>query len=587
MLMTTRWHLLCFGTAFFASTSLTQAQDKTNQVPVKGTFHEVGKVEITDSRLTSLRLPPGFRINIFAEITNPRVIAAADDGTVYVSQREAGSLSMLRDTDGDGVADLQKVLVQKEQLHGLALHGNQLYFTTIKEVYRADRMRDGSLGIPQTLITDLPDAGQHPNRVLAFGPDGMLYISVGSTTNAAVENNPENATLLRALPDGTRRTIFASGLRNTIGFGWHPVSKRLYGFDHGIDWLGEDDPLEELNEIKEGAKYGWPFVYNKSKIYPHLQVPPKLGKTKEDWARESSEPVLMYRAHAAPLQWIFYTGIQFPEEYRNDAFVTMRGSWNRKPASGYEVVRVRFNPDGTPKEIVPFLSGFLTKDAKGEEVQFGRPVGIAQLPDGSLLVGDDTNNTIYRISYAGGQNPAPPETRREFTLSRALSSTLLKSPSGMDIRSDAFTNEGEIPLANTSYGEKKSPGLTLSGVPDGAKSLVLIMEDPDALNPKPTVHWLIANLPSDLKEIPADLPKADRPTALRGGIQGGTTPGIIGYYGPQPPPQDPAHRYHFQLFALDTLLDLQPGYNRAALLKAMRGHVLRSGVLVGKFKREG
>ena len=310
--------------------------------------------------------------------------------------------------------------------------------------------------------------------------------------------------------------------------------------------------------------------------------------TKEDWAKESVEPTLMYRAHSAPLMWQYYTGSQFPAEYKNDAFVAMRGSWNRVPASGHEVVRVRFNADGTPASITPFLTGFLVKDPKQKgEAQCGRPVGVAQMKDGSLLIGDDTNNTIYRISYAENMNGGnrASEMRRDWALERTISTDLLKAPKGLEVRSEAFAPGAMIPVDNTAYGANVSPALTLSGIPENAKSLVLMMEDPDSLAPKPYVHWIAANLPPDLREIPANLAKTDRPTALRGGIQGGNTTGKVGYFGPQTPPQDPPHRYHFQFFALDTMLDLKPGYNRAALLKAMQGHVLSSGLIVGKFVR--
>jgi glucose/arabinose dehydrogenase len=225
----------------------------------------------------------------------------------------------------------------------------------------------------------------------------MLYITVGSTCNACAETNDENATVLRANLDGTARTIFASGLRNTIGIDWHPETRQLWGFDHGIDWLGDEIQGEELNQLTEDARYGWPYVYGKSKFNPADEPPG--GITHAEWAKKSREPELLYTAHAAPMQLVFYTGSQFPSEYRNNAFVTMRGSWNRKPPSGYEVVQVKFQ-NGKPVSIEPFLTGFLRKQGSAW-THFGRPVGLVMLRDGSLLVGDDTNGVIYRIAYQG------------------------------------------------------------------------------------------------------------------------------------------------------------------------------------------
>jgi glucose/arabinose dehydrogenase len=371
-------------------------KQKPVDVQIVGHVTKPEQIDATEEWIKSLRLPAGFRITKFAEgLGKPRIIAVADDGSVYVTRREPGDCLLLTDKDGDGRADGQRVVASKEQLHGIAIHRNRVYFATVKEVFVADRKQDGSLAELKQIIDDLPDGGQHPNRTLAPGPDGMLYITVGSTCNACSETNPESATVLRARLDGTGRTIFASGLRNTIGLAWHPQTGELWGPDHGIDWLGNDQQGEELNRLEMGTKYGWPYIYGKSQFNP--QDEPPGGKAKDEWAKESQEPVLLYTAHSAPMQMIFYTGDQFPTEYRNDAFITMRGSWNRKPPSGYEVVRVRFQ-SGKPAAIEPFLSGFLVKQSNGW-AQFGRPVGLAQLKDGSLLIGDDTNGVIYRISH--------------------------------------------------------------------------------------------------------------------------------------------------------------------------------------------
>jgi glucose/arabinose dehydrogenase len=203
--------------------------------------------------------------------------------------------------------------------------------------------------------------------------------------------------MLQLSPDGSRR-IFAWGLRNTIGFAWHPQTREFWGMDHGSDWLGNDVPPEELNRIVGGAHYGWPWVYGMGEVDKSVPWPPEREMSRDEFVEKSTKPVLMYTAHSAPLGMVFYTARQFPEEYRNSAFVTMRGSWNRKPASGYEVVSIRFE-NGSPTHFEKFMTGFLIEDGTA---CFGRPVGIAVARDGSLLVGDDTNGMIYRISHRAG-----------------------------------------------------------------------------------------------------------------------------------------------------------------------------------------
>jgi Raf kinase inhibitor-like YbhB/YbcL family protein len=574
--------LIGFFACFLFTVSILawQQGNKANVASVEGHVYEPKKVEPSDERVNRLRVPSGFTINKFALISNPRMIAVGSDGTVYVTQREPGTLSMLKDLDNDGIADVQKVIAEKKGLHGVALYQNKIYLATVKEVFVAPLNSDGTLGMLQILINDLPDGGQHPNRTLAVGPDNMLYISVGSTCNTCKETNEENATILRADLNGKNRKIFASGLRNTIGYGWHPQSKRLYGFDHGIDWLGDEEQPEEFNELTAGSQYGWPFVYAKSKIYPHGEPPP--GYTKEMWAKMSKDPLLLYTPHSAPMQMAFYMAKQFPAEFHNDAFVAMRGSWNRNPPSGYEIARVRFDRSGAPLGIESFISGFLTKDeGSGEYAQFARLAGLAVAKDGSLLFSDDTNNVIYRVSY---KTPKPNEMALPVITSKL--SEFATIPSTIQVKSEAFSHNGTIPSAHSAYGENRSPVLSWSGAPGGTKSFVLMMEDPDALSPKPFVHWLVANLPANVTSLPASLPPGDKIDTVVGAKQGAANTSAIGYFGPRPPAGDPPHHYHFQVFALDTTLKLDTGFNRHTLLKAMQGHVLAKGEIIGTFQRQ-
>lgn len=348
----------------------------------------------SDANVAQLKTPSGFKINKFAEgLGKPRILVTDENGHVYASDREKGIVMMLNDTNGDGVADDKKTVANIKQVHGLHIYNGKMYLAAVKEVYVADINGDGTLGQPRMLISDLPDGGQHPNRTLAFGPDNKMYISVGSTCNACPEPNPENATMLRADEDGSNRKVYAKGLRNTIGFGWHPETKELWGMDHGIDWLGDDEQKEEVNLIKQGADYGWPYIYGEGKYNPGDR--PKGDTTYQQYLQKTTLPSLTYQAHAAPMAMTFYTGSQFPQDYRNDAFVAMRGSWNRSSPVGYRIVRMHFE-NGKPVRFEDFVSGFVVDKNRAH---FGRLVGLTMHKDGSLLFSDDTNGVVYRVSY--------------------------------------------------------------------------------------------------------------------------------------------------------------------------------------------
>jgi glucose/arabinose dehydrogenase len=351
-------------------------------------------LDFTADLLRALKLPIGFKIEKFAEgLRTPRVMVVGPEGALYISSRDEGTITLV--PEHGGKADPNHVVLKKANVHGLAIRDRELFYITIREIFAAPINRDGSLGTERRVAADLPDAGQHPNRTIAFGPDGMLYVSVGSTCNDCEENNPENATILKMRPDGTGREVVATGLRNTIGFAWQPGTNALYGFDNGVDTFGDDEQPEELNRIESGKKYGWPFILGAGMKHPLRE--PKSG-TLDDWDKSSERPALTYTAHAASMQMVFATQTNFPSEFRGDAFATMHGSWNRKPPSGYEVVRVRFQ-DGKPSKIEPFVTGFLVAQGAGKWGRFARPFGLAVARDGNLLMGDEQNGIIYRISH--------------------------------------------------------------------------------------------------------------------------------------------------------------------------------------------
>lgn len=546
-------------------------------------------------------LQPGFEINVFAaDLTNPRMLAVAEDGTVYVTERSAGDVVMLRDDDEDGEADLRRVVANRPDMHGIAIDGNTMFLVTVNDIYRTTIQEDGGLAPLERIVDDLPEGGQHPNRTIVVGPDGKLYVSVGSTCNACGETNPENATILQVEPEGSYRTIFASGLRNTIGFGFEPHTGELYGMDHGIDWLGDNEQYEELNHIVKGNQYGWPYVYGDGKFNPQDYPPGNISMV--EWAMQSVEPVGFYTPHAAPMQMTFYTGEQFPEEYRGDAFVAFRGSWNRKPPSGYEITRIQFE-NGKPAAFEVLAQGFLSRKG-GQWVHKGRLAGIAQAGDGALLVTDDTNGIIYRIFFTGsGQNGrlvGPPTNSRGVDVrigdaevpapdqdnAGGLAIELLDAgEESLSIESSAFAEGESIPDIHAAEGENISPPLQWSEGPEKTKSYVVVMEDPDVGQDPPFVHWLLYNIPADVTQLNEAVPPSPQLAKPQGALQGQNDAGAIGYFGPKPPVGDPAHHYHFQVFALDTELEISFGVARAELIAAMGGHVLAAAEVTGTYSR--
>lgn len=566
---------------------------RASDVIIEGSILEPEKLQISDDdKLTGLiKAPDGFKVEVFArDLVNPRMLAVSDAGVLYATRRSVGDVIMLKDADGDGKADGAVTVASRPGMHGIAFDGGKVFLVSIHDVSTADVKEDGTFGPLTRIINDLPDAGQHANRTLGIGPDDMLYISSGSTCNECQEDNPENAALLRASKDGKSRTIFASGLRNTIGFDWEPTSGALYGVDHGIDWLGDDVQIEELNLLEQGKKYGWPYIYGKSGLNPHIDPPE--GISLQDWARQSSEPLLGYTPHSAPMQMAFYDGNAFPEDYRGDAFIAMRGSWNRRPPSGYEVVRIDFE-NGRPVAFERFLEGFLLQQENGKYGYLGRLTGVAVSMDGALFVADDSNGIVYRVHYEGEQKASAdnaeviPNVVADKPASKiALDLIEAKEAQAIAVRS-AFAADQPVPLQYGADGDNASPALEWDAGPEGTKSYVVIVDDPDADKPKPFTHWVAYDIPGDVIKLREGMPGTPILQEPKGLKQGANSMGSIGYTGPKPPVGDPAHHYHFQVFALDVeTLGIDPGAMREDVLEAMTGHVLRKGEITGTFERK-
>jgi glucose/arabinose dehydrogenase len=366
-----------------------------------GNVFQPERREFKESLLRELRTPPGFEVSVIGkDLGNPRMVAVAPDGTVYITRPQTNDVVALKNGRNGQPAKPRVAISGLQQVHGIAISGGRVYLASPTTVWVATIKPDGLLASPTAIISDLPDGGQHRARTIGIGPEQMLYVSIGSSCNDCAEGDKDRATIQRFNLDGSGRTTFARGLRNTIGFAWHPDTGALWGMDNGSDWKGDDQPPEELNLIREGRDYGWPLCFGKRLVDPLVIAEPRMLNPEKDITREehcaaTEGSALDYVAHSAPIGMIFYTGRQFPPNYRGDALVAFHGSWNKQDPVGHKVVRIRFR-DGQPQGFEDFLTGFLIDSG---QARFGRPAGIAMAPDGSVVVSDDLNGMIYRVSY--------------------------------------------------------------------------------------------------------------------------------------------------------------------------------------------
>ncbi|MGD0958618.1 MAG: PQQ-dependent sugar dehydrogenase [Methylomonas sp.] len=342
--------------------------------------------------LGRLKLPPGFKISIYADqLPTARSLALGDDGVVYVGSR-AGNVWAVRDTDRDGFADQRYVLAENLYMpNGVDYKDGNLYVAEVHRIIRFDQIgaRLSNPPPPAVVYDKFPTEKHHGWKYLRFGPDGKLYTAVGMPCNICKPEQDIFGTLVRMDADGGNMEILARGIRNSVGFTWEPDSGQLYFNDNGRDYLGDDLPPEELNVwTKRGEHFGFPYCHARK------LADPEFGKERS--CAEFTPPVWTYKAHIAPLGLRFYTGGQFPARYRKQLFVAQHGSWNRTHPQGYQVAAVFFK-DGQPHSEQAFISGWLTEN---EEV-LGRPVDILQMPDGSLLISDDKLGVIYKVEYRG------------------------------------------------------------------------------------------------------------------------------------------------------------------------------------------
>ena len=339
-----------------------------------------------------LKLPPGFRIEAFArDLIGARFMALDPGGTLLLSIPRESRVVALPDANGDGRAD--RVVVVADRLnrpHGLAVKDGALYVAETGRVLRF-RYDPGALRAsdPRPVVPSLPAGGGHWTRTIAFGPDGRLYVSVGSSCNICKEDDARRAAIVRYEADGSGERLFATGLRNAVGLAFQSGTGALWATVNERDWKGDDLPPEYITEVKEGGFYGWPecFVAARKVVAD--------DRTAGDRCEKVTLPTLEVQAHSAPLGMAFYTGKQFPPDYRGSLFVAYHGSWNRAVPTGYKVVRVPF-ADGRPSgPVEDFATGWLSNDRK----VFGRPVDVLSAPDGALYLSDDSGGMIYRITY--------------------------------------------------------------------------------------------------------------------------------------------------------------------------------------------
>lgn len=343
-----------------------------------------------DVDLDEIVLPPGFTIEVYAEVPNARSLALGANGVVFVSNRRADAIYAVVPGPG-GSNSVVKIDDNLSTPNGIAYKDGDLYVAEISRIlaYRGIDKRLNKPPKPEVLNIKLPSKRHHGWRYIEFGPDGRLYISIGAPCNICLEDG--FAELIRINVDGSGRETVAKGVRNSVGFTWHPDTAELWFTDNGRDMLGDDTPACELNRVATTAQhFGFPFCHAGD------VADPQFGSRKA--CSEFIAPVQKLGAHVAPLGVKFYTGEMFPDEYKGQVLIAEHGSWNRSKKSGYKISLVRL--DGNEAvSYETFAEGWL----QGQETK-GRPVDLLVMADGSLLVSDDYDDKIYRISYQGLQN---------------------------------------------------------------------------------------------------------------------------------------------------------------------------------------
>lgn len=340
-------------------------------------------------QLGQLKMPKGFKIDVYLSgIPNARSLRMGDKGTVFVSNRQLDKVYAI--VEKDGKREAKVIASGLDRPNGLAFHNGTLYIGEGTKISKLENIEDklDSPGKPAVIYDDLPNHQSHGWKFIAIGPDNKLYINVGAPCNICIPPE-ENAQIRRINLDGSGAEVFARGVRNSVGFDWHPITKDMYFTDNGRDWLSEDLPEDELNRVtKVGQHFGFPFCHQGN--FTDREV---------GWGRSCDEftpPVALMGPHSAALGMRFNTGTLFPAEYRNAIFIARHGSWNRTRKVGGDIMVAKLNVDGSVKSVEPFITGFLNNNE-----YWGRPVDVQFMRDGSMLISDDYAGAVYRVTYSG------------------------------------------------------------------------------------------------------------------------------------------------------------------------------------------
>ncbi len=344
--------------------------------------------------LELIKLPKNFSISVYAEVEDARSMALSSSGTLFVGNRSEDKVYAIKDLDGDGRADKKWVIASGLNMpNGVAIKDGNLYVAEVNRIHKFSGIESklASPGKAEIIYEKFPTEKHHGWKYIAFGPDGKLYVPVGAPCNICESKDPIYASITRMNPDGTGLEVFASGVRNTVGFAWHPETKNIWFTDNGRDMMGDDVPPCELNtSTKAGLHFGYPYCHG------GIIKDPEFGSKRP--CSDFSQPVQNLGAHVAPLGLKFYTGSMFPMEYINQIILAEHGSWNRSKKSGYKLSLVKVDKSGQALGYTTFASGWL--DESTQKI-WGRPVDVLVMPDGSMLVSDDQAGVIYRITYKG------------------------------------------------------------------------------------------------------------------------------------------------------------------------------------------
>jgi glucose/arabinose dehydrogenase len=347
--------------------------------------------------VTKLHVPEGFKISVVAdtESCGPRAMAWSPGGTLVTTCVDEGKLLALPGAQNGSAQRVVTVLDDLSGPHGVAFHAGKLYIGETNKVTVYDWDEKNLKATNPRKVADLPSSGGgHMTRTVLFH-GGKMYVSAGSSCNVCKEDDPRRASVMEFNEDGSGMRVFAHGLRNAVGLAVNPKTNTIWATDNGTDWLGDNQPPEEVNELRDGGDYGWPYCYGD-------KVPnTKFDKRAAQHCNATIAPKIRMQAHSAPLGIAFGSGTtMFPEAYRNSVYVTFHGSWNRSVPTGYKVVRVPLDANGQPAgPVEDFATGWIAPGETRKGKWMGRPVGVLFGADGSLFISDDASGHIYRVTY--------------------------------------------------------------------------------------------------------------------------------------------------------------------------------------------